>query len=109
MTGFPGVPGDWGDEREHRRKLAEGVKRTLSGKINATVKVTLAANQATTMVSDARLSATSFIGFCPLSASAAGEVAGGNLYVSAQGRGTLTLTHANSAATDRDFRLVIIG
>jgi hypothetical protein len=109
VTGFPGVPADWGNEREHRRKIAEGVNRALGGKINAALDVTLTANQAATVVTDPRLSATSFIGLCPLTAGAAAEIGNATIYVSAQGRGTLTLSHANGAATDRSFRLLVIG
>ena len=109
MSGFPGVPADWGNEREHRRKLAESLNRALAGKLNATLDVTLAANQAATAVTDARLSASSFLGFCPLTANAAAEIGNGTLYVSAQGKGTATLAHANTAQTDRNFRLLVIG
>ena len=77
--------------------------------LNATLDVTLAANQAATAVTDARLSASSFLGFCPLTANAAAEIGNGTLYVSAQGKGTATLAHANTAQTDRNFRLLVIG
>jgi hypothetical protein len=109
VSGFPGVPADWGNEREHRRKLAESVNRALAGKLNATLDVTLTANQAATAVTDARLSTASYIGLCPLTANAAAELGNGTIYVSAQGKGTLTLTHANNAQTDRNFRLLVIG
>lgn len=109
MTGFPLVPIDWGNEREHRRKLADGANRALTGKLNATFNVTLSANQAATTVTDVRLSAASFIGLCPLTADAAAEIANGTLHVSAQDKGTLTLAHANNAQTDRSFRLLVIG
>jgi hypothetical protein len=109
LTGYLGVPADWANEREHRRKLADALNRALSGKLNATLDVTLAASQAATTVTDPRLAPTSFIGLCPLTASAAGEIGAGTIYVSAQGKGTATLAHANSAATDRRFRLLVIG
>lgn len=109
MTGFPLAPRQHGDPAEHRRKIAEATNRALGGKLNATLGVTLAANAATTTVSDPRISAASFIGFCPLHADAAAELAGGTLYVSAQTSGELTLAHANDASTDRAFRLLVIG
>jgi hypothetical protein len=109
VSGFPGVPADWGNEREHRRKLAESLNRVLAGKLNAALDVTLAANAAATTVADARLSSASYIGFCPLTANAAAEIGSGTIYVSAQGKGTATLAHANNAQTDRNFRLLVIG
>jgi len=81
----------------------------LGGNLNATLAVTLAANAGSTVVNDPRLSGGSFIGFCPLTADAAAEIAGGGLYVSSQGAKTMTLTHANNALTDRKFLLLIIG
>jgi hypothetical protein len=61
------------------------------------------------VVNDPRLSGGSFIGFCPLTADAAAEIAGGGLYVSSQGAKTMTLAHANNGQTDRKFLLLIIG
>jgi hypothetical protein len=81
----------------------------LGGKLNATLAVTLTANAGSTVVNDPRLSSTSFIGFCPLSADAAAEIAAGGLYVSSQGAKTMTLTHANNALNDRKLLLLIIG
>jgi hypothetical protein len=109
VTGFPLAPAELADEREHRRRLAAAANRALTGKLNAALEVTLAASQATTTVGDPRLSHTSFIGCCPLTAHAAAEIGNGTLYVSAQGAGSLTLAHANNAQTDRSFRLLIIG
>lgn len=109
MTGFPAAPLELADPREHRRRIAQTANLALRGKLNATLAVTLAANQATTTVNDARITASSFVGFCPLTANAAAEIGAGGLYVSALADGQLTLTHANNAQTDRDFRLLIIG
>ena len=85
------------------------LKGALGGTLNATLSVTLAANAGSTVVNDPRLSGGSFIGFCPLTADAAAEIAGGALYVSSQGAKTLTLAHANNALVDRKFLLLIIG
>lgn len=109
MSGFPIAPGDLRDEREHRRRIAAAANLALAGKLNATLAVTLAADQATTVVSDPRLTAESFIGFCPLTANAAAESGNGTLYVAAQSSGTLTLGHADNSQTDRSFRLLVIG
>ena len=108
MTGFPGVT-PAGVSDANTRALYEAVNRAGTGKINATLCVTLTANQSTTAVSDARLGSNSFIGFCPLTVNAAAEIGAGTLYVSSQGKKTATLTHANNGQTDRTFRLLIIG
>lgn len=102
---FPGVTPGYSDPREQ----GNAINRALAGKLNATLGVTLAANAAFTTVTDPRLSKSSFIGFCPLTATAAAELGVGTLYVSSQGKGTLTLAHADNAQTDRNFRILVIG
>ncbi len=91
------------------RDVAEVVNRALDGGINATGSVTLTASAATTAVADKRLSATSYFGLMPTTANAAAEIGNGTIYVSAQGKQTLTLTHANNSQTDRTYRYCILG
>ena len=91
------------------RQIAEVVNRTLDGGINATGSVTLTDSSATTVVADKRLSATSYFGLMPTTANAAAEIGNGTIYVSSQGKQTLTLTHANNAQTDRTYRYCILG
>jgi hypothetical protein len=105
--GYLGVPEMEANEREHRRKIARAVNNILSGRVNATVEVTLRASQTTTTLTDPRISATSFIDFMPLTANAL--TAKANLRVSAQQSGEATLTHASSANTDQQFRVLVIG
>jgi len=91
------------------RQVAEVVNRALDGGINATGSVTLTASAASTAVTDKRLSATSYFGLMPTTANASAEVGNGTIYVSAQGKQTLTLTHANNSQSDRTYRYVILG
>lgn len=91
------------------RQIAEVVNRTLDGGVNSTGSVTLTASSATTTVADRRLGATSFFGLMPTTANAAAEIGNGTIYVSAQGKQTLTLTHANNAQADRTYRYVVLG
>ena len=91
------------------RQIAEVVNRTLDGGINATGSVTLTASAASTAVTDKRLSATSYFGLMPTTANASAEVGNGTIYVSSQGKQTLTLTHANNSQSDRTYRYVILG
>lgn len=90
-------------------RLVDVVNRSLQGKLNATVDVTLAAGAASTTITDARISIVSYLQFTPLTADAAAEQASGNMYVSAQQSGQATITHTNNAQTDRSFRVLIIG
>ena len=83
------------------------INSLLLGKTNNVSSVTLTANSATTTVTDPRLTYASFIGLMPATANAA--VATANVYVSARGDGTATLTHANNAQADRTFILLIVG
>lgn len=101
----PAPPRDSGDERKHRRQIAAAVNALLQGKLNATGTVTLTANQATTTLTDARLTINSAVLFDPTTANAAAD----NPYGSTRNNGTWTLTHANNAQTDRTYRYLIIG
>ncbi len=90
------------------RRIVDTVNRSLSGKLNVTLSVTLTANAASTVVKDARISAFSALMLMPLTANAAAEQAAGTLYVSAQQSGQATITHANNAQADRSYRIVIL-
>jgi hypothetical protein len=79
----------------------------MDGKTNNTGSVTLRASQATTVITDARVGASSVIVFSPRTANAA--AAFGGLYVSAKGNGTATLTHALNVQTDKTFDYCVIG
>jgi hypothetical protein len=71
--------------------------------------VTLAANAGSTTIVDARLRHDSPIVLQATTASAAVELGNGTLHVSEAGRvnGSVTITHANNAQTDRTFRFFI--
>lgn len=92
-------------------QIGQVVNRINSGKVNASIDVTLTANAASTTITDARLASTSILLFDPVTAHAATELAAGTLYVLAANRtnGSATITHANNAQTDRTFRVLIIG
>ena len=83
------------------------INSLLLGKTNNVTEVTLTDNSATTVISDPRLTYASFIGLTPTTANAAAATA--NVYVSARGDGTATLTHTNNAQTDRTFAMLIVG
>jgi hypothetical protein len=89
--------------------LIQRINDLLQGRVNVTLEVTLTAGVGTTTVKDARFSKQSFVGFMPLTASAATEMAAGTLRVSSQTFNEITITHVNSGVSDRSFRLLIIG
>ena len=86
------------------RNKRVGVQKAGSSNVGS---VTLTASSATTTVSDLRAGQDSVILFMPRTANAAAAI--GGLYVSARGKQTFTLTHANNAQTDRTFSYVVLG
>lgn len=102
------LPESWDKLEDGARRVAQIVNQIVQGKaINCYGSVTLTASAASTTLTDKRIGVYSVILFCPTTANAA--TATGNLYVSAKGNGTATLTHTNNAQTDRTFDYVVIG
>lgn len=105
----PNVPVTFPDEAEHRRQIALALNQALLGRLNNTGLVTLAANQATTVVNDLKVAVQSKVFLTPLTASAAAEVATGNLFIVTVTEKKFTIAHTNNAVTDRDFAYAILG
>lgn len=80
----------------------------MRGKINSLGerKFTLTANSTTTTFTDERLTPDSYIGWMPLTATAAAAT---GVYPSSMNNGSCTINHNSTADTDRDFRMLIIG
>jgi hypothetical protein len=108
---YPGCPHDGSDDAAHRRQIARTANLAISGKANNKGEVTLAANAASTTVTDPRISYFSTIVFEPLTANAAAELYGGTMYVTEanHGKGSFVITHANDANADKTFRYIILG
>lgn len=110
-SGFPGIPQDPPAEgnrlREWLRRLSVVLQSALQGKLNCVGSVTLTVNQATTTLADARIGPESAILFMPTTLNAAAGLTA--LYVSARGKETATLTHANNAQADRSYDYAVIG
>jgi len=90
------------------RDVAEIVNNCVDGKFNVTGDVTLTNSATSTVVTDIRVSAQSYINFQPTTADGASELAAGTMYVSSQGKQTFTISHANDTTT-RSFRYVVLG
>jgi hypothetical protein len=106
-AGFPNVPSPPSEyQQQHAAALVRIVNNILLGKINATGTVTLNTGTTTTSFSHQLLSGTSKLFFTPTTANARSE---GIPAVTVKAEGSATLTHANSANTDRIFDVLIIG
>jgi hypothetical protein len=105
--GYQAPPEILSNSGEHRRQLARAVRGLMEGKANVTLDVTLAANAASTTVSDSRIGFYSALILVPLSADAAAALP--TTFISTLSKGVAVLSHANAASTDRSFRLVILG
>lgn len=97
------------DDAQWQRQSAAWIAEANQGHLNNTGSVTLSASSNTTVVVDNRAGSNSHISFTALTANAAAEVRNGTLYVSTQGKGTFTITHANNAQTDRTLSYSILG
>lgn len=116
VNNYPGpteapTTNDWRFLLDWMRQMTLVVRNILLGKLNNNGEITLTASAASTDLVDPRLTLNSLIVFDPLTANAAAEKAAGTIYVTDANRdnGTFTITHANNAQTDRDFRYAILG
>ena len=87
------------------RQVAEVVNNTMNGKTNNTGSVTLTASTTTTTITDERLGFDSVILLSPLTANAATLTP----YISTKAKGSVVITHANTANADQDFDYIIVG
>lgn len=106
-VGFPSLPVQSRVDPLYIRQIVETSNRVNAGKINVTTEITLTANAATTTLTDARLSAQSYIDLSPLTSNAAAAL--GGVYYTNKVKGSATINHANNAQTDRTFTVLIIG
>ena len=104
---FPVVPLSMPDHGQHLRLVSTSLNNTIDGKLNSTGTITLSASATTSTLTDARIGGNSVILFIPTTAN--GSTAFANLYVSAKGDGSATITHASSSNADQTFDYVVIG
>jgi hypothetical protein len=103
---FPFVPQNLRLDNQYLRYLRESTNSAMRGKINCTGEFTLTANAASTAVTEKLCTANSVVLLMPKTANAAGAIA--TTYIT-PASGSFTVTHANNAQTDKDFRYVVIG
>lgn len=88
-------------------KYALAIQAALNGRSNATGSVTLAASAASTTVAAPNCAAQSAVFLFPRSANAAAALA--STFISAVGKQSFTISHANNTQTDRTFFYVCLG
>ena len=111
---FPDAPANFtsmADVAYYLRRLRDGLFRLRQGKLECVVELTLREDEATTVLTDSRLSVQSVVIFDPKTANAAAALYGGSMYVLTANRtnGAWTITHPNNAQTDKHFQCAIIG
>lgn len=107
--GFPPVPEFMSDDREHRRQIARAVNTLRQGKQNVTHDLTLTANAASTVMTDARIGITSaIVPAMAINADGAAALVAG-IWITDIKTGSCTVNHENSSQVDRTIRFLIIG
>lgn len=107
--GFPNAPIFWSNVQEWCRKIAETANLAMDGKINATGSVTLAANAATTTLSDVRIGRMTKVILVPTTANAAAALATTYMTAPNANTGAAVINHANNAQTDKTFGYALLG
>lgn len=106
MSGINLAPGETGIAR-----IVAAIRQIMQGRSNAVGQVTLTANAATTAVTAPNCGPGSEVFLFQKTPNAAAEIGNGTIYILAADvvAGTFTITHANSAQTDRTFSYVALG
>lgn len=87
--------------------VAETLNEVIKGRQNNHGSVTLDANVTSTDIVDTRIKLSMRVFLSPKTANAAAALT--NVYVSAVTDGGFTITHANTATTNRTFEYVFVG
>lgn len=89
------------------REVAEAINNVFAGRIGLAGEFTLNAGVTSTTIIDNRVTTNSHISYSPNTANASAEIGAGTIYISTYANGSFTVTHANSAQTDRTFRYTV--
>jgi hypothetical protein len=90
-------------------RIVQSIRELFEGRSNAVGTVTLRANQTTTTVTAPNCGPETRIFLEATTATAATERGGSALRISSVGSGTFTITHANTADTDKTFFWLALG
>lgn len=100
------LPVEMSDNVAHLRQVAEVLNNVMNGGLNSVGEVTFTPSMTTTDIDEPRISAYSVILLMPLTANAATAMQ--SVYITTT-NGTATINHPSDAATDQDFRYLVIG
>ena len=89
--------------------IVRAIRDLFHGRSLAMGEFTLAANVTSTAVSAPNVGPSSRIALIPRTANAAGALATTYIPAAAMGQGAFTVTHANTATTDRTFGYLVQG
>ncbi len=103
--GFEPVSEILGDEREHRRKIAQKLNVVLRGGINCTIDVVVTPSALTTTITDSRISPFCFMAAMAQDATGSADVVG--LFFDTFLTGSCVMHH-RSAPGVRSLRILIL-
>jgi hypothetical protein len=101
-----GLPRNFSDVLKYFRRIYEVIAPMRQGKLECVRGVLLTANVGSTTITDPRITVQSCCCLSPTTANAAAAIATTYLVPS---NGSVLITHANNAQTDRLFFMAIIG
>ena len=111
VTEFNTPPSDLDDQKRLARLQSQSIAGLMFGRSNNVIDFTATQNAATTTITDSRLGVNTVLLFMPTTANASAEIGAGTIYVGQSSRvnGSVVVTHANNAQTDRTFKVVMVG
>jgi len=95
------------DEEANPRRIVQALKQLGSGRSNAVGRVTLRDGEVTTVVTAINCGPDSAVFLSPISATAMADFP--SCRISSVGQGEFTITHPNTADTDKEFFWIALG
>lgn len=88
-------------------RIVQAIRQLIQGRSDATLEVTLRANQTTTVVTAINCSKDCEVFLSPRTANAAAAIP--TTFISSVVQGSFTITHSSSAQLDRTYGVVCLG
>lgn len=103
------TPGQRFQSPEHAsRAFGQWAEQASSGGLNVVSHFYLNPSATETTVSDLNVSRHSWVGFQPVTATAATESGNGTLYIESQTNGSFVVKHSSTADVDRIFQYAVL-
>ena len=103
---IPPVPADVGNSRTTVVRHAAAINQMLRGGISATLGVTLAVSDTTSIIQDSRIGPYTYVGLMPATANAVAALP--SIWVEPT-KGEATIHHVSSPHADQTFMAILIG